>query len=74
MLAKTKLFANRFPYVLDRLPNLSSSCTETFLNIAACSVSLSLFFEVAIVDCPANSFFGLALRLIKFSFELISIW
>ena len=65
----TYLVANIF----DCFSNFPSGFAEALFNFATGMFSLTLGFEIVVVDSSANAFFCFTFYLIPFSFNFVSI-
>jgi len=66
--------SDRVADIFNGFADFASRFPETFLHIAARAVGIAFGFEITIVDRSADYFLGLALSLIEFAFEFVSIW
>ena len=68
------LAAYRVANVLDCFPNFSSRFADAFFYFAPCLIGATLSGEFIVIECPADTFLHIALSLIPFSFNFISVW
>ena len=69
-----KLTLDRVAHIFNCFANFATSLTEAFLDLATGIVSLAFVFQVSIIHSPPHCLFYFSLSLIKFAFDLISVW
>jgi hypothetical protein len=60
--------------VFHGFANFPFGGAEAFLDIATGSICITLCFEVAIIQGLADILFDGSFGLVKFSFQLVSVW